>query len=57
MFGLFKNKVDDEIDFNNDVPPHHFEDKKDPPTINEQLNEIMYKIGRIEAKLDMMLND
>jgi hypothetical protein len=57
MFGLFKNKVEDEMDFNNDVPPHRFEDKKDPPTINEQLNEIMYKIGRIEAKLDMMLND
>jgi hypothetical protein len=43
---------DNEINFDDDVPPHIIPKKE--PTMQEQMNEVMFKLGRIEAKLEML---
>ena len=43
---------DDEIDYDNDVPPQVIPQRE--PTIQEQMNEVMFKLGRIEAKLEIL---
>lgn len=57
MFNLWKNFTKgyedlDEIDYDADVPPQVIPQKE--PTMQEQLNEVMFKLGRIEAKLEML---
>lgn len=47
----YGNDIDD-IDFDADVPPHTI--PKSEPTMQEQMNEVMFKLGRIEAKLEML---
>ena len=42
---------DNEINFDDDVPPHIIPKE---PTMQEQMNEVMFKLGRIEAKLEML---
>ena len=42
----------DEIDYDADVPPRVIPQKE--PNMQEQLNEVMFKLGRIEAKLEML---
>ena len=47
-----KGYYDDEIDYDNDVPPQVIPQRE--PTIQEQMNEVMFKLGRIEAKLEIL---
>jgi hypothetical protein len=43
---------DDEINFDDDVPPQVLPEKE--PTMQELMNEVMFKLGRIEAKLEIL---
>ena len=43
---------DDEINFDDDVPPQVLHEKE--PTMQELMNEVMFKLGRIEAKLEIL---
>jgi hypothetical protein len=43
---------DDEINFDHDVPPQVLPEKE--PTMQELMNEVMFKLGRIEAKLEIL---
>jgi hypothetical protein len=56
MMNLWKNFSkgyhDDEIDYDNDVPPQVIPQRE--PTMQEQMNEVMFKLGRIEAKLEIL---
>lgn len=56
MMNLWKNfskgYYDDEIDYDNDVPPQVIPQRE--PTMQEQMNEVMFKLGRIEAKLEIL---
>lgn len=55
MMNLWKSffkGYDDEIDYDADVPPQVIPKKE--PTMQEQMNEVMFKLGRIEAKLEML---
>jgi len=58
MYGLNdRRRVDDEMDFDNDVSPLTREtlpEAKREPTLNEQVNEIMFRLGKIEAKLEIL---
>lgn len=47
-----KGYYDDEIDYDNDVPPQVIPQRE--PTMQEQMNEVMFKLGRIEAKLEIL---
>jgi hypothetical protein len=57
MLNLWKKFIegydgDNEINFDDDVPPQIIPKKE--PTMQEQMNEVMFKLGRIEAKLEML---
>lgn len=55
MMNLWKSffkGYDDEIDYDNDVPPQVIPQRE--PTMQEQMNEVMFKLGRIEAKLEIL---
>lgn len=58
MYGLNdRRRVDDEMDFDNDVSPLNREtmpEVKRELTLNEQVNEIMFRLGKIEAKLEIL---
>jgi len=57
MYGLKDRRIaDDEMDFDNDVSPVNREELPKPRelSVNEQLNEIMFRLGKIEAKLEML---
>ena len=57
MYGLKDRRIaDDEMDFDNDVSPVNREELPEPREllVNEQLNEIMFRLGKIEAKLEML---
>jgi len=57
MYGLKDRRIaDDEMDFDNDVSPVNREELPEPRelSVNEQLNEIMFRLGKIEAKLEML---
>lgn len=58
MYGLKdRRRVDDEIDFDNDVSPLNrktMPEVKRELTLNEQVNEIMFRLGKIEAKLEIL---
>ena len=59
MFGMFKKqKIDDSMDWDNDVPPadlQSFMDDHKDMTLDEQIEVVMYQMDRIEAKIDQLL--